>query len=86
MAYVEVTVIEDGATGPCREFGYSEVQQSALDQFIADTRRQAESDGVPTQLFMLCHDHDETDTWCLCSQYATDHHADYEWNMDALAA
>jgi hypothetical protein len=76
MAFAEVTVIVDGAVDRTELF----TSEKGVANFIKVVRAEAQADGVPTQVFVLWHFHDVTQTECECVQYQTDGRPLYEWN------
>jgi hypothetical protein len=76
-AYAEVTVIVDGALD--QEITFTD--ETLMRDFIDKIREDAESDGYPTEVFVLYHEHEPGD--CECVQYVTDHRPAYAWNIAA---
>ena len=66
--YAELTVIVNGAVEEEATF----TDETLVTEFLNDLEREAEGDGVRTEVHRLDHDHaPEVD--CDCAQYATDH-------------
>jgi hypothetical protein len=78
-SYAEVTVIVDGALDESATF----TDETALAEFLASQHTAAQADGLPTEVYVLWHDHAMSDQECCCVQYVSDHHPDYSWNMEA---
>ena len=80
MAYAEVSVIVDGALDKEETFHDYALQA----EFIDSVREDARSDGYPTEVYILDHDHDHLGDGeeCACIQYAQDHRPAHAWNMD----
>lgn len=76
----DASIIIDGALDESKEL-YSEAE---IDELVSTLDRLA-SDGKPTELYLLRHDHaplgpDDED---VCVQYLTDHHPFKSWNVSA---
>jgi hypothetical protein len=81
MTYAEVTVIVAGAL-ESEEITFN---QHDLDEFIATVREAAEIDGLPTEVHILHHDHDDPtgeDFSCECVQYEQSHKPAFTFNLD----
>ncbi len=61
MAYAEVTVIVDGALDKTREFDPDEENREdpeiSMDAYINKVGDEAGRDGIPTEVYILIHDH-----------------------------
>lgn len=80
MSYAEVTVIVDGALSS-EEVTYGQLD---LDKVIVEAEQDALADGLPTEIYILHHDHDEPDgedCSCECIQYEQSHKPAYSWNL-----
>ncbi len=76
MVYAEVSVIVDGALDSDRTF----TNQDELDAYLEMVRVESETDGQPTEVYVLYHEHGKGAD-CLCIQYETDHHPYARYNM-----
>jgi hypothetical protein len=84
MSYAEVTVIVDGAQDDVATFATDDaVSYADMLAYIAGQGEMAASDGLPTEVYVLWHDHPLSDQDCCCVQYVSNHHPDYSWNMEA---
>ena len=74
--YADVTVIVDGTLDKDERFFDSVMLQS----FINQVHKDAGFDGLPTEVYIVYHDHPVQDE-CQCHQYLTDHKPAYSWNI-----
>lgn len=73
MAYVEATVIVDGAIEV--EATFQEDEQEAMSTWVSQQRELAVAHrGQTTEIYLLQHDHPSDVEDCNCGQYVTDHH------------
>jgi len=80
MSYVTITVIVDGALESEDDF----TDYALAEEWIREVARDAENDGVLTEVYLLRHEHDPfEDGDCSCIQYITDHHPAYVFPLDA---
>jgi hypothetical protein len=84
-SYAEVSVIVDGALDAEVMF----TDETLMLAYLASVGAEAESDGLPTEVYVLWHDHPLYDEAvdldyddCACVQYVSDHHPDYSWNVE----
>ena len=80
MSYTEATVMVDGAV-------YEEAtltDDTLIDEWVDRVRREAESDGLPTLIYFLFHDHHPDDDpdgeGCQCIQFLPDLRPAHSWN------
>ena len=74
-AWMDVTVVVDGAVD-------RELVVGSFDQLLETMREiseAAKADGLPTQVYVLEHEHAFGP--CECAQYAQDHKPYWEWNV-----
>lgn len=70
MIYATVTVIVDGTLEE-EHICYS---QEEIQAFVGAQGVKAAMDGLPTQIWVLAHDHEQTEEeGCVCIQYLSDH-------------
>ena len=80
MAYAQVDVIVEGALDESVFLN----SDSAIDTFVSKVERDAEADGLATEVYVLWHQHDEAiDCEGNCVQYLTDHRPTYSFNTEA---
>lgn len=67
--YADVSVIVEGALEEEATFHDETLMRDWIAHVIEDLR----ADGVSGQVYVVHHDHDESDEDCACVQYLTDH-------------
>ena len=70
MTYADVSVIVDGALDESETF----FDCLVMGEYLESIQSEAKSHGYPTSVFVLYHEHEETDEGCDCIQYLQDHH------------
>jgi hypothetical protein len=89
QGYVEATVIVEGAVDGSSIFGElggmipESMFAGSLDEYISKVAREAKSDGLWTEVYILEHFHPLDDEDCECAQYVTDGRPAYSWNEQA---
>lgn len=80
MVYADVTVIVDGALEKEEIFH----DYALMDDFIEKEVEDAESDGYPTEIFVLYHSHEDLKDGeeCQCIQFEQDHKPYRTVNVD----
>jgi hypothetical protein len=76
--YADVTVVVDGAVDSEERF----YDYALMDEFIRSVEEDAKADSYPTEVYIVYHEHKETEDECSCVQYLTDHHPAYTFNME----
>lgn len=74
--YATVTVIVDGALES--EENYSD--DLLMREHLRDIAEDAASDGYPTQVYVLTHEHADDGRECACIQYSQDHRPVHTFN------
>jgi hypothetical protein len=72
--YADVSVVVDGALEDEQTF----YDETLMAEFIREIEDEARSDGYPTQVYVLFHDHPEGE--CECIQYVQSHKPYAEFN------
>lgn len=73
MAYVEVSVVVDGALYKSEVFDDDDKGKLEYSKFIQEQKDIAAKDSCPTEIYELWHEHDESQGMCDCVCYLTDH-------------
>ena len=78
--YAVVSVIVDGALESEETYHDEVLMTNALDEIRDDSL----ADGVPTEVYVIYHDHDES-VECECIQYETSHKPKFVYNIPQRA-
>lgn len=74
--YTEVTIICDGALESSESFkGFDTAELEAyLEKEKNEALEAAGLTGIETEIYVMEHEHDESEEDCSCAQYLSDHH------------
>lgn len=79
MAYVEATIIVDGAVEKEEVFGENTAEE--FDLWLSQEKEFAMAHPTQrTEIYLLEHDHPPDVEDCSCVQYVTDHHPHWSWD------
>ncbi len=69
-AWADVAVIVEGALAALQVFH----DETALDAYVAEVRRDADADGLLTEVYVLWHEHSARLDGCGCAQHLSNRH------------
>lgn len=75
--FADVDVVVDGALDSTERFYDEGIMSQHIDREIEF----ALGDGLPLEIYVSFHEHEEDDNECPCSQYVTDGRPKYVFNM-----
>jgi hypothetical protein len=78
MTYADVSLVVEGALDN-QSVAYTETD---VDEYVQAAEAEAKADGLHTEVYVLWHEHDETNEECACVQYLTDHHPYASFNNE----